>query len=436
MQARIAPQPRQRGAGGATPHDIAGVPVQTLATTYGTPLLAIDLDIFDRNVARFEALHAELGIDVSYAGKAFLVIALARRLVRTTLGLDVCSLGELVTAERAAFPAPRLTMHGCAKTGDELRAAAEGRVGRLVIDNHAEIERLAAYAQPRRPLSVLLRVNTGIEAHTHAHVRTGGAASKFGLAPQSVPAAIAAVGSVPGLRFVGLHSHLGSQIFDAEPYRASLDVLLDLCHVAASQEAPQLELIIGGGFGVAPTDCAAGVDVAGILRELARDCAQGARARGIRTPRLGIEPGRAIVAAAGTSLYCVAVGKLQGERRFAIVDGGIADNPRPALYGAFHEPALAGRTTSAPLAETTVCGRSCENDQLAVAPLPLDLRPGDLLTMATTGAYTFSMASNYNRFPRPAVVFIENGAHRLAVRRESEDDVMRNDVDDMADSGA
>lgn len=430
MQERAALRQRDSDRVGAPErHAIGSVPVQTLAAIYGTPLLAFDLAVFDRNVARFEELRRELGVDVSYAAKAFFIVALARRLAATTLGLDVCSLGELMTAERAAFPAGRLTLHGCAKTDDELRAAAVGRVGRLVIDNDAEIERLAAFAQPQRPLSVLLRVNTGIEAQTHAYVRTGGEASKFGLSPGAISAAIAALRAAPGLRFAGLHSHLGSQLFDAAPYRASLDVLLDLCRGAASHEGDELQLVVGGGFGVGSGERAERIDIAAIVCELAQRCDEGARAWGIRPPRLGIEPGRAIVAEAGTSLYGVAAIKRQGQRRFAIVDGGIADNPRPALYGAFHEPSLVGRTTAAALEEATLCGRSCENDQLAVAPLPLDLCPGDLLAMATTGAYTFSMASNYNRFPRPAVVFVKNGTHRLAVRRETESDVMRNDID-------
>ncbi len=412
------------------PRKIGGVDALELATTYGTPLMAIDLDVFDRNVSVFATLAREFDIDVSYAAKAFVLIALARRLASTTLGLDVCSLGELLTAERAAFPAARLVMHGCAKSDDELLAAAAGHVGRIVVDNHAEIEKLSAFARSERPVWVMLRVNTGIQARTHAYVRTGGEDSKFGLLPDDIPAAIARVCAAPALRFAGLHSHLGSQIFEAEPYGASLSVLLDLC-AAAATIADVPALVVGGGFGVDPRHDGTRSDVAAILRELVEQCSRGARERGITRPRLGIEPGRAIIAEAGTSLYRVAVVKSRGGRRFVIVDGGIADNPRPALYGAFHEPSLVGRTSAAECEEATLCGRSCENDELAIAPLPLDLRPGDLLAMSTTGAYTYSMASNYNRFPRPAVVFIERGTHRLAARRESDADVLRNDVEDV-----
>jgi len=414
---------------GAVPLAIGGVSSELLAGTYGTPLLAVDLGVFDRNVAHFTMLAQDLDIDVSYAAKAFILVGLAWRLAGTALGLDVCSLGELLTAERAKFPAARMVMHGCAKTDDELRAAATGRVGRIVIDNVAEIERLAAYARPERPASVLLRVNTGIEAQTHAFVRTGGEGSKFGLSPKNALRAVARVCAAPTLRFAGLHSHLGSQIFEPASYLASLSVLLDLCaSVNALTDVPAL--IVGGGFGVDPRRRNRRSDVAAIMRDLADHCVRGVRERGIAQPRLGIEPGRAIIADAGTSLYRVAVTKRQGDRRFIIVDGGMADNPRPALYGALHEPSLVGRASSATCEEATVCGRSCENDELAVAPLPLDVRPGDLLAMSTTGAYTYSMASNYNRFPRPAVVFTERGMHRLAARRETDADVLRNDVDD------
>ncbi len=416
----------------AAPGSLGGIPAETLATHYGTPLLVIDTDVLDGAVARFAALGAELGIDVAYAGKALLVVALARRLAGTALRLDVCSLGELLTAERAGFPAARLVMHGCAKTDDELRAVANGRATRIVIDNREEIARLATLADAQRPVHVLLRVNTGIEAHTHLHVRTGGEDSKFGLPVAEIPAAVEEVLAVPALRLSGLHSHLGSQIFEVAPYAASLEILLSAYEHARSLGAPVTDLVLGGGFGVSARAASEPVDVALLLQPLARRVTDLYAAAPVLPPRLGIEPGRAITAQAGTSLYRVIVVKRQGSRRFVIVDGGIADNPRPALYGAFHEPSLAGRTSTASLVETTVCGRSCENDRLVVAALPEDLRAGDLLAMASTGAYTYSMASNYNRFPKPAVVFAGGGAHRLAVRRETSVDVLRNDIDGFA----
>jgi diaminopimelate decarboxylase len=230
------------------------------------------------------------------------------------------------------------------------------------------------------------------------------------------------------LRLAGVHSHLGSQIFDAEPYVASVAILVDAYARMHAAGAPVRDIVAGGGFGVDVRPDGERIDIDVTLGEVARAIARAASARGIPPPRVGIEPGRAIVAEAGTSLYRVVSVKSQGARRFAIVDGGIADNPRPALYGSYHHPVLANRSGGVALEEFTVCGRSCENDLLVVAPLPADLEPGDLLALETTGAYTYSMASNYNRFPKPAVVFAGNGEHRLVVRRERDDDTLRNDV--------
>jgi len=245
-----------------------------------------------------------------------------------------------------------------------------------------------------------------------------------------MPSAIAAVMAAPGLRLVGIHSHLGSQIFDAAPYAASLPIALEAYAAGLAAGAPMRDLVLGGGFGVDSVPGGEEFDIAAALGQLASEASAAASRLALPPPRLGIEPGRAIVAGAGTSLYRVVAVKHQGRRRFAIVDGGIADNPRPALYGAYHHPTLSNRVSGAALEATTVCGRSCENDRLVEAPLPADLRAGDLLALGTTGAYTYAMASNYNRFTRPAVVFAGSGTHRLVVRRETESDVLRNDVDD------
>jgi len=406
------------------------VTAEALAREYGTPLLVIDTDVLDGNVAFFAALGERYGLDVSYAGKALLFVALARRLAASPLGLDVCSLGELMTAERAGFAPERLVLHGCGKSVAELRAAADGRVGRVVVDHLDELAQLSAVARPDRPVAALLRLNSGIEARTHAYVRTGGEESKFGFSRADMPAAVAAALAAPGIRLVGIHSHLGSQIFDASPYAASLSIALEVYAEAREAGAPVTDLVLGGGFGVDSVPGGETFDVAAALAELAAEAAAASRRLTLPPPRLGIEPGRAIVAGAGTSLYRVLTVKHQGRRRFAIVDGGIADNPRPALYGAYHHPTLANRSGTEARQATTVCGRSCENDRLVEAALPADLRAGDLLALGTTGAYTYAMASNYNRFTRPAIVFAGSGGHRLVVRRETENDVLRNDVDD------
>jgi len=413
---------------------IGGVDTNELAAAYGTPLLALDTDVLDGAVARFAAVAARFDLDVCYAGKALLFVALARRIAPSPLGIDVCSFGELLTVERAGFPAHRIVLHGCGKTDDEIAAAAAGRVGRTVVDHRSELERLGAAASPAHPVSVLLRVNAGIEAHTHAHVRTGGEDSKFGFPAESIAEDIAFTLACPGLRLVGLHSHLGSQIFEIGPFVASVSVLVKAFAAALDAGAPVSQLVLGGGFGVEARPGAATFDLEGALESVVGAVERESRARNIATPRIGIEPGRSIVAESGTSLYRVVATKRHGPRRFAIVDGGIADNPRPALYGAYHHPVLAGRPSDAPPTDFTVCGRSCESDLLVRAPLPGDLRAGDLLALRTTGAYTYSMASNYNRFPKPAVAFAGAGHHRLVVRRERDEEILRYDVDEPAPS--
>jgi diaminopimelate decarboxylase len=413
-----------------TERTFGGVAASELARAYGTPQLVIDTDVLDATLAELSLLGAEFDIDVCYAGKALLFVALAQRIAESSLGLDVCSLGELLTGERAGMPSERMVLHGCGKTFEELRAAADGRVGRIVVDHADELRALAEIVRPERPVRALLRVNTGIEAHTHAYVRTGGEESKFGFPPSELDAAVATASAAPGLELAGFHSHLGSQIFETSPYEASLPLVLDAYARAYAAGAQLGEIVLGGGFGVDPHPGAKPFALRATLETLARELDAGALERGIVRPRLGIEPGRAVIAAAGTSLYRVVSVKRQASRRFVIVDGGIADNPRPALYGAYHHPVLANRTSAAEPDEFTICGRSCENDRLVVAVLPGDIRTGDLVALETTGAYTYSMASNYNRFGRPAVVFAGGGRHRLVVRREEPADVLRNDVVD------
>ena len=398
---------------------LGGVPAAQLAQIYGTPLLVLDVDVLDAALDRFAGLSKRFGIDVAYAGKALLFTALAERVAAAGLGLDVCSLGELLVAERAKFPAARLTLHGCGKTHEELRAAVEGRVGRIVVDHRDELEALAALSRPDRRLDVLLRINPGIEADTHRYVRTAGADSKFGFVEGEVGAAVARTLAVPGLRLAGLHAHIGSNVFAIEPYLAALDVILGVYGAAYGAGAPLGDLVMGGGFGVAAEPGGARFDAEALVAALTARL--GDPAHSFSAPRLGIEPGRAIVAEAGTSLYRIVTVKRHGERRFVIVDGGLADNPRPALYGADHAPVAVGRRFADDAGDALVCGRSCESDELGSALLPVDVRAGDLLALRMTGAYTFSMSSNYNRFPRPAVIFAGSGRHHAVVRREPHD---------------
>jgi diaminopimelate decarboxylase len=408
---------------------IGGVRVSELAQQYGTPLVVIDYGVFDAAIEAFNSACAPHGIEIAYAGKALLLVAIARHMKHTPLHLDVCSLGELAAAERAAFPAERMNMHGCGKTDDELDAAADGRVGRIIVDNLDELRRLAQRGTEDRPIPLLLRLNTGIEAHTHEFVRTSGDKTKFGFDPDALRAALDVLGRHRNLRFTGLHAHIGSQIYEQNAFVANAQALMERAAQCTASGFISSQIIVGGGFGVQmhPEEPSM-LDLPATLSAIAATVKNEAQRLRITEPRIGIEPGRALIAHAGTSLYTVMAVKSEFGRPYAIVDGGVYENPRPALYDAYHHTVAASRE-SANLAETVVCGRTCENDRLGVAQLPGDLRAGELVAMCTTGAYTYSMASNYNRFTRPAVVAVREGTHRLIARRESIDDVLRSDCD-------
>lgn len=408
---------------------LGGVSAAELAQTYGTPVVALDLDVFDACVAEFVEACAPYGIEISYAGKALLLSALARRLASTPVNLDVCSLGEIATAERAGFPAERLTLHGCGKPDEELDAVVAGRVRTVVADSLEEITRLAARAAAAGGARVrtVVRVNTGIEAHTHEFVRTAGDNTKFGVPERDLDAAIAALANATHLQFVGLHSHIGSQIYQSQAFVENARALIGIAQRFAASGCASELLIVGGGFGVqyAP-DGDRTVAIRSTIDAIADAVRRASEQAGLPLPRIAIEPGRAIVARAGTSIYTVRARKRQSERTFLVVDGSLADNPRPALYRAYHHYYEA-TARNGPRAEVTVSGRSCENDELGTARVPDDLAAGDLVAACTTGAYTYCMSSNYNRFVKPAVVALQGGEHRPWARRQTFDDVLRED---------
>jgi diaminopimelate decarboxylase len=390
--------------------EIGGIPADRLAREYGTPALFIDLGVLDRNIDTILAAASPHGIGVSYAGKALLVTAIVRHLHPKPIGIDVCSLGELLTAERGGFEPSRLTLHGAGKTDEELDAALDGRVGRIIVDGLDELLRLVARTNGRSA-AVLLRFNTGIEAHTHDFVRTAGDRSKFGFAPREADEALSLLRTAPSLQVRGVHAHIGSQIYETAPFAenaARLLALLKQMRDAGFERADTM--IVGGGFGVPmnPHVSDETIDIAAALDGVARVVPAGIHVE--------IEPGRSIVASAGISLYRICAVKQFEGRRFVIVDGSLADNPRPALYGSYHH--IEAAEQSGALEPATVCGRSCESDELGDAMLPATISTGDLVLMRDTGAYTYSMASNYNRYPRPPVIALSPAGAQLWARRE------------------
>jgi len=412
---------------------LAGMDVRDLAAEYGTPALFLDETDF-RTRCRGYAGAFE-GADVFYAGKAFLSKAVARWVAEEGLGLDVCTGGELAVALAAGFPPARLALHGNNKSVTELRRALEVGVGYVVLDSFTEIARLADLAAEMgvRP-RVMVRVTVGVEAHTHEFIATAHEDQKFGFSLSSGAAAEAVrrVLKHSSLELAGLHSHIGSQIFDTSGFEVSAHRLVGLLTEIRNEHGIELpELDLGGGLGIAytPEDDPAEVSVvAAELRQIVQRECKGA---GLTVPRLSVEPGRALVGQAGVTLYEVGTVKdVDGLRTYVSIDGGMSDNIRAALYDAAYTCVLASRASDAPPMLARVVGRHCESGDVVVKDvwLPADVVPGDLLAVAGTGAYCRSMASNYNHTPRPPVVGVLDGASRVLVRRETEDDLMRLDL--------
>ncbi|MEV4813720.1 diaminopimelate decarboxylase [Micromonospora avicenniae] len=425
------PRNVRRGADGALA--VAGLNVRDLAAEFGTPVYVLDEDDLRSRCRDFRAAFPD--VDVYYAGKAFLCRAVVRMIDEEGLHLDVCSGGELAVALAAGMPAERIGFHGNNKSLAELTRAVDAGVGRIIVDSFAEIDRLTALARERgvRP-RVLVRVTVGVEAHTHEFIATAHEDQKFGFSLAGGAAAAAAFKILDEdvLELRGLHSHIGSQIFDASGFEVSARRVLALqaqIRDARGVELPELDL--GGGFGIAYTtqdDPAAPHDLAKRLRKIVDSECEAER---LAVPQLSIEPGRAIVGPAMFTLYEVGTVKdVDGIRTYVSVDGGMSDNIRTALYDASYSATLASRASAAEPMLARVVGKHCESGDIVVKDefLPADVQPGDLVAVPGTGAYCRSMASNYNHVPRPPVVAVRDGQARLIVRRETEEDLLALDV--------
>ncbi|MEU8930723.1 diaminopimelate decarboxylase [Streptomyces sp. NPDC048409] len=415
------------------PGDLAvgGVPLAEVADRFGTPVYVLDEDEVRERCRTYRDAFPDA--EVLYAAKAFLCRAMVHWTAEEGLGLDVCSAGELELAVTTGFPPERIVLHGNAKSPRDLETALRLGVGRIVIDSPSEIARLAAAVGPGGHQKVMVRVVPGISAGGHEKVRTGTDDQKFGLsiADGYAQHAIARILDQPQLELTGLHCHLGSQITSVKPYLAAVRRLVGLMARLHEQHGLVLpELDLGGGHGVAYRPGEAALDLTALARRVRAELTQACAAAGLPVPRLIIEPGRAVVGPAGIAVYRVLAVKKTGEHTFVAVDGGMSDNPRPALYGVRYAPRLVGRASSAPTAPVTVVGRHCEaGDVLAAdAGLPADVRPGDLLAVPVAGAYHLSMASGYNLVGRPPVTAVRAGHARLLVRRESLEDIRRRDV--------
>ena len=416
---------------------IGGADAVELARRFGTPAYILDENVIRENCRTYlTAARTHFGADALplYASKALSFTGVYRIVAEEGLGIDCVSGGELYTAKNAGFPAERIYFHGNNKTDADLLQALEMGVGTIVVDGSEELEALNALALKRGTVQkILLRITPGIDPHTHRAIMTGNVDSKFGNAivtGQALAITKTALG-LPGVRLAGFHCHIGSQIFDIEPFRDAADIMLRfIADVKSATGFEATELNLGGGLGVRYTEDDREIDYAAAIADIAAIVREGAERTGVAMPRVILEPGRSLVAAAGATLYTVgSVKEIPGFRNYVSVDGGMPDNPRYALYQSRYTVLIADRAAEKKDYIATVAGRCCESGDLIGEGMPLQKpKRGDILAVLCTGAYNYSMASNYNRLPRPPVILVRDGKARVAVRRETYADLVDLDV--------
>ena len=416
---------------------IGGMDTVELAKKHGTPLYILDENVIRKQCRTYrQAAMLYFGEDALplYASKALCFTGIYKLAAEEGMGIDCVSAGELYTAKKAGFPAERIYFHGNNKTDRDIRDAMDMGVGTFVVDNCDELSAVSAEAVRRGTTQrILLRITPGIDPHTHRAIMTGNVDSKFGnaivtgQAMDIVKKAIAA----DGICLAGLHCHIGSQIFDIEPFADAARIMTEFIATIKKECGYEIkELNLGGGLGVRYTEYDREIDYAECIKDIAEVvkglCAQ----NGIAMPRVILEPGRSLVAAAGITLYTVGgVKEIPGFKNYISVDGGMPDNPRYALYQSQYTALIANRADAPRDFRATLAGRCCESGDLLGENMEIQhAQRGDILAVLVTGAYNYSMASNYNRLPRPPVIMVKDGVDRVAVRRETYEDLTRNDV--------
>lgn len=427
--------PETAGVNGKDHLVVGGCDVVDLAAEFGTPLYVFDEVALRSKCAEFKAEFGSRYPDtmVIYACKAFINQALALIFKEEGLGLDVVSAGELAIARSVAFPMEKVYFHGNNKTPDELRLALEWGVGRVVVDNMSELSMLNGLAQEAgRRQDILLRLSPGIDAHTHAYTTTGIIDSKFGLPIVSGQAeeALMQAMAASNLNLVGLHVHLGSPIYDVEPYEEAIRVVLGFAAGMTVKHGFELqEFNVGGGFAIQYTEDTPAPGISVYAEAIVSTLVKVAERLGLPVPRLVVEPGRSIVGRAGLAIYTVgAIKDIPGVRKYVSVDGGMADNIRPALYGATYEAVVANKMAETSTERVTISGKFCESGDILIKDVELPaLEAGDLVVILAAGAYCLAMASNYNAALKPPIVLVKQGKARLIRRRETYEDLMRCD---------
>ncbi|MBR2849627.1 MAG: diaminopimelate decarboxylase [Clostridia bacterium] len=417
---------------------IGGMDAVELAREFGTPAYILDENVIRANCREYLcAARREFGEDALplYASKALCFTGIYKLAAEEGMGVDCVSGGELYTAAKAGFPAERIYFHGNNKTDSDISQAMDMGVGRFVVDNIEELCAVAAEAEKRGIIQgILLRITPGIDPHTHKAVVTGNVDSKFGSAivtGQAMEIVKLAL-LKKSLDLVGLHCHIGSQIFDLEPFSDAADIMVRFIADIKRECAHEIrELNLGGGFGVRYTEDDREISYSSAIADIAKIVRGFCEKNGIRMPRVILEPGRSLVAAAGATLYTVgSVKEIPSFRNYVSVDGGMPDNPRYALYQSQYTALIAGKASEPRDYRATIAGRCCESGDLLGENMLLQrAERGDILAVLVTGAYNYSMASNYNRIPRPPVIMVRDGKARVAVRRETYEDIVRNDLD-------
>jgi len=429
----------ENNAGGVL--SIAGCSAEKLINEYGSPLFVIDqADFFVRTNAWRSAISSAFeNSQLYYAAKSFISVEIAKWLKELKVGLDVCSGGELAVALAADFPAADIEFHGNNKSEVEITAAIKAGVGIIVIDSFDEMSRVSKIAKEfNKVQKIYLRLTPGVDAHTHEFISTAHEDVKFGFSIASGVAldAIEKCMAQSSLNLVGIHCHIGSQIFEVDSFKAAAQRLVGVLATFRDKYSKELpELNIGGGYGIAYTKAETAIAPELVIPAIAAVINEECIKAKLSIPRISIEPGRAIVGPTTTTIYLVGTTKSVtldsgAERRYVSVDGGMSDNIRPALYGATYSAFLANRVSNAKNISSRVVGKHCESGDILISEidLPSDIKSGDLLAIPATGAYGRSMASNYNHIPRPAVVAVINGTARQILRRENESDLLNLDV--------
>lgn len=417
--------------------EIGGCDTIDLAEKYGTPLYVVDENEIRKNCRAFvksiEDNYNGHGT-VAYASKAFSCMEMYRICKQENMSIDTVSAGEIYTALKAGFPAERIYFHGNNKTLDEIEFALDKNVGRIVVDNLTELEKIEKAAEKRNiTAKIMFRIKPGIDAHTHSFIRTGQIDSKFGLALENGEAMVGVKRALAlkNVELCGLHCHIGSQIFDISPFELAAEVMMDFIAKIKEEIGAEIkELNLGGGFGIKYTEEDKPAPYSDYMNRVAAVIKKKAEEHSMELPFIIIEPGRSIAGAAGITLYTVgAVKEIENVRTYVSIDGGMTDNPRYILYQSTYEILCANKANEPKTEKITLAGKCCESGDLIQENAMIQkVVPGDTIAVLSTGAYNYSMASNYNRIGRPAVVMTNNCESRIIVKRESFEDLVRNDV--------